>query len=435
MPSAQSRRRVLVLADQAASSLSNVVVAVLVARSFPDETEPFAAFSLAVMVFQFTVGSVRGLVFEPELLLRGDRGRDEARRILVSYLAATLLVGIVVAAALAGASTIVGGMAGSAVLALSFVLPLVLVQDAWRYIFMADQPGRALTIDLVWVLASCVAIVMVPNGTAVGWYVVAWGAGGCLGAIVATAIGDISSGPLRPWRYLYEHRALGVRFLGEFATAQAGYFGALLACGWILGLTAYGAVRGGLLFIGPLQMLTAGVVMSTLPEARRARDDPERVHHLVRSGNALVCAATVAWTLVGLVLPDRLGEALIGATWPEAQGVLLPLGLTMIGMSIVSGALVGVRAFDGTRGLRARLQAIPFQLVCPIVGAYLMDLDGFVVGMAVGQAVGAGIWWATFRRLLAEAHRSTARHLAGARRRDRPEPVELTAFAMVDDRP
>jgi hypothetical protein len=54
--SPQNRRRVLVLADQAASSLSNVVVAVLVARSFPDVIEPFAAFSLAIMVFQFLVG-------------------------------------------------------------------------------------------------------------------------------------------------------------------------------------------------------------------------------------------------------------------------------------------------------------------------------------------------------------------------------------------
>lgn len=435
MPSAQSRRRVLVLADQAASSLSNVLVAVLVARSFPDETEPFAAFSLAVMVFQFTVGSVRGLIFEPELLLHGERSRHEARRILPSYLSATGLVGVAVSVAVAGTSVVVGGLAGAALLALSLVLPFILVQDAWRYVFITVHPGKALTIDLVWVATSCTAIVLVPNATAIGWYVVAWGAGGLLGAIVATVIGEVEWGRVRPVRYLVAHRSLGVRFLGEFATAQTGYFGALLSCGWILGLNAYGAVRGGFLYIGPLQMLAAGVLMATLPEARKARDDPDRVLTLVRGGNALVCLATVVWVSVGLVLPESVGEALIGATWNEAREVLVPLGITMIGMSIVSAALVGVRAFDGTQGLRTRLQSIPFQLLCPIAGAYLGGLDGFVIGMALGQAVGAGIWWTTFRRLLAGAHRSTARHLAGDGREPRPAPPDVAAFVLADDAP
>jgi len=395
----QHRRRVLVLADQAASSLSNVVVAVLVARSFPDETEPFAAFSLAVMVYQFTVGSVRGLIFEPELTLHGDRDAVDAHAVMTSYIGATILAGVVVGAAIWGAGVVVGGMAGSALVALALVLPIVLVQDAWRYVFIVGRPSAALLIDLVWLASSCVAILLAPDGMSVSWYVLAWGAGGIAGAILATAVGRLRLAVSRPWAYIVENRELGFRFLGEFAASQAAFYLSLLSCGWILGLTAYGAVRGAFLFIGPLQMLAAAVIMSALPEARLMRDQPDRVLRLVRGAILLLGSATVAWTVVGLLLPSSVGEAIIGATWPDAHEVLLPLGITMLGMSIVACLLVGVRALDGTKGLRARMQTIPFQLACPVAGAFVGDLIGFVVGMAVGYAISAAIWWSTLERV------------------------------------
>ncbi|HEY2998349.1 MAG TPA: hypothetical protein VGJ43_07225, partial [Acidimicrobiales bacterium] len=145
-------RRVLVVADQAASSLSNVVVAVLVARSF-DTPEPFAAFSVAVVVFQFVVGCARGLVAEP-MIQQHSAGPAENRRALVpDYLGAILVVGVAVAAVVALVAFAVGGLAGSALLALAVVLPLVLVQDAWRYMFMIDRPVLALLIDLIWLAA------------------------------------------------------------------------------------------------------------------------------------------------------------------------------------------------------------------------------------------------------------------------------------------
>jgi hypothetical protein len=411
VPSQIARRRVLVLADQAASSLSNVVVAVLVARSFPEEVKPFAAFSLAIMVFQFLVGCVRGLVFEPLLASYSDRPAAERRALVPGYLGATVAVGAVVAALVAVSSIGVGDMAGSALLALAVVLPLVLVQDAWRHMFVIDRPGAALAIDLVWLGASCGAIVLAPDGVGVGWYVIAWGAGGALGAALATALGRRSLGRLRAWSYLVRNRVLGLRFLGEYVTAQAGNYVALLACGWMLGLTAYGAVRAGNFYFGPLFTLQAGVILSVLPEGTRLRDRPDQLARLIYGATALVVVATLAWTVVGLVAPDSFGRALFGATWAEADDLLLPIGLAVAGMAVVTGGLVGVRSLDGTKGLGARLRTIPFQLVCPIVGGLVGDVMGFAVGMAVGQVVSAGVWWRTFLRLLT---RQRIRLLAGA---------------------
>jgi hypothetical protein len=400
VPTARNRRRVLVVADQAASSLSNVVVAVLVARSFPDETEQFAAFSLALMVFQFAVGGVRGLLYDPLLALYSDRPRAVRYGLVPGYLGATFTVGLPLAGLIGLVSLALGGTVGSALLALAIVMPLVLVQDAWRYMFIVDRAEMALLVDVAWLLVSCGAILLAPDGVAVGWYVLAWGAGGILGAAIATVAGRRWLGRLRAWSYVAEHRDVSFRFLGEYVTSQAGNYFSLLACGWILGLTAYGAVRAANFYFGPIFTLQAGVILSTLPEGRRLRHRPVQLRRLVYGATALVSIAAAAWTAVGMVLPASYGRALFGATWAEAQDILLPMGLAMIGMTLIAGGLVGVRSVDATKGLRARLRSIPLQIVCPLAGAYIADVLGFAVGMALGQVLAAGVWWRTFLGLL-----------------------------------
>jgi hypothetical protein len=400
VPSPQNRRRALVIADQAASSLSNVVVAVLVARSFPDEVEPFAAFSLAIMVFQFLVGGVRGLVFEPVLSLYADDSFRERRAILPGYLGATVGVGVVLAALVGGAGLVIGGLVGSALAALAVVLPAVLVQDAWRYMFLVDRPRAGLAIDVIWLASSCVAIVLVPAGSDVGWYVGAWGAGGALGALAATALGQCIPAPSRGWTYLVNHRELGWRFLLEFGTSQAAFYASLLGCGLILGLDDYGAVRAGYLFIGPLLTLQAGILLSVLPEGVRLRDQPGKLMRLALGGSGLIVAATIGWTIVGLSMPDSAGTALFGPTWFRTDDILIPIGMTMAATGLISGGLVGVRSLDGTKGIGARLRSIPFQLVCPLVGALSGGLVGFTLGLALGQASAAAVWWSTLVRMV-----------------------------------
>jgi hypothetical protein len=413
---ATNARRVLVVADQAASSLSNVVVAILVARSFATP-EPFAAFGVAALVFQFTVGCARGLVAEPMISQHSARAEADRRALVPSYLAAMFTFGVAVAVVVAVTAVAFGGMVGAALLALAVVLPLVLLQDAWRYMLMIDRPALALTIDLVWLAASCAAIAVAPGSAEVGWYVLAWGAGGTLGAAVASAIcwRCFDRRP-RPVRYFREHRALGVRFLGEYAAAQAGTYLALAGCGWILGLNAYGSVRAAWIFFGPIMTLQAGVLLAALPEGMRLREQPERLLRLVVGASLLVAAASLVWTVVGVVLPDSFGRALFGPTWASADDILVPMGLAMVGASCIAGGLVGVRSLDGTKGIGARLRSIGFMVVCPLGGAVIGGLMGFVVGFALGQVLSAVVWLLTYMALRAEAVPSAAapgHHLVG----------------------
>jgi hypothetical protein len=408
MPAVQNRRRLLVLADQSASSLSNVVVAVVVARSFPGETEQFAAFGLSMLAFQFIVGCVRGLLFEPPLSLHAERPRERRAQMLPGYLGATLLVGAAIAGLVAAIAVTVGGMAGSALLALAATLPFVLVQDAWRYFFLVDRPHAALAVDLVWLATSLSIIVALPAGQSIGRYVLAWGVGGAIGAVLATVVERRSIEGLRAWSYVRDHGALGWRFLSEYLMTQTGNYAALLTSGLLLGLSAYGALRAGNLYLGPLLTLQAAVILAALPEAARLRDQPDRLVRLIAGAAAIVAVPTLAWTTVGILVPESFGRSVFGATWAETRRVLLPMGVAQTAVAFAAAGLVGVRALDGTKGIGAQIRSAPFLLVCPITGAVVGGLVGFGVGLVLGQTITAAIWFSTFRRLLAQRRKPPA---------------------------
>jgi hypothetical protein len=135
----------------------------------------------------------------------------------------------------------------------------------------------------------------------------------------------------------------------------------------------------------------------------RLRERPDRLLRLVVGASLLVSAASLAWTAVGVFLPDSWGRALFGPTWASADDILVPMGLAMVGAGFIAGGLVGVRSLDGTKGIGARLRSIAFMIVCPLGGAVVGGLTGFVVGFAIGQALAAIVWLVTYGALRAEA--------------------------------
>ena len=128
------------MADQAASSLSNVLVAILVARSVGAES--FGAFGLATVVYGLVLGLVRALVGEP-FLGRHSSDPPEVRRGLVPELVGvTLMVALLGSLVVAVVGLGVGGLAGSALTALALILPLVMVQDTYGSPSWSTGPRR-----------------------------------------------------------------------------------------------------------------------------------------------------------------------------------------------------------------------------------------------------------------------------------------------------
>jgi hypothetical protein len=403
------------MADQGASSLSNIVVAILVARSFTS-AEPFGAFAVAQLGYALALGGSRAVVGEPLLSLYSGAGPSERRRLVADLHGAAFFLGLVGSLILVPVSIVVGGISGSALLALALVLPFLLVQDAWRYLFIIDRPAAALAVDMTWLIAVIVILPMAPKNADIDWFVIAWGGAGALGAVVGTVLGwGLPSRP-HPWRWMVQHRTTGSRFFGEYVTVNAlGQF-TQAALGGIAGLTALGAVRASSVFYGPLNTVHAGIYLVVVPEGVRMRDRPEKMRMLARLVSLGQAGIAAGWMLVGVVMPDGWGHQLFGATWDEAGDLLIPMGLATITGTLISGALVGVRSLaDAERSLRARLVEAPILAFCQVVGAVWGGALGFVLGMAVGQAIGAVVWWNAFRQSLAARTREIAEGVNGAR--------------------
>lgn len=355
----EARRRLVVLADQAASSLSNVVVALLVARSVASASE-FGAFGLAMVVYGLALGGVRALV--GETFINGHAADDPGvrRQLLGEVLGATATITILISVVVGISGALVGGTAGSALVALAVTLPLVLVQDTLRYVFVIDRAGLALLIDVVWLVVVLGALLVAPDDAGATWFVLAWGLSGGVAAAVGCAVSGTRVETLHPWRWLVRSRETGKRFFGEYVTAQGSAQVPMLLLGAISGLATLGAVRASFVFYGPLNTIHHGVYLAVVPEGALLRTTPRRLQRLITTTSTLLVSLAVVWMVAGLVLPDGLGRELFGETWPGAAEIMLPMGLVMMVGGVLSGGLLGIRSLGNAEAsLRARLLSAP----------------------------------------------------------------------------
>jgi hypothetical protein len=401
--SAANRRRVLVLADQGISTLGNVVVAVIVARSLPPDG--FGAFGVATVAYLLVAGAGRALLGEPLLSRYSHRDRATRDAAIPDLLGACLTLALTGAAGVLVVGALLPGPAGAALLGLAPVLPLMLVQDAWRYAFIVDRPAAALAVDVAWLAGVCAALPLAPAGVDAQWYVVAWGLASGFGVAVGVVIGRHQMGRPHLWRWYHTTRDMGARFFGEFVTGQAVAQIVVTGVGAISGLGVFGAVRATQVFYGPLNTLHAGIYLALVPEGAQVARSPHRLYRLMVLASAGLAAVAVAWTLVGLALPDAWGTALFGRTWADAQDLMLPMGLAMVAGSAATGGFAGVRSLGAAReSLRARLQTVPPSLVLPLGGAVVGAGQGYAAGFGLGNVAAVAIWWAAFHRALGHGH-------------------------------
>lgn len=123
------------LADQAASSVSNFVVGIYVARSLG--VTAFGVFSLAWVTYGVVLNVSRGLATDP-LVVRFSGVPGASWRGAVSRSTGTaLVVGAALGAVCLMAGIGLGGRVGPAFAALGVMMPGLLLQDAWRFSFFA----------------------------------------------------------------------------------------------------------------------------------------------------------------------------------------------------------------------------------------------------------------------------------------------------------
>jgi O-antigen/teichoic acid export membrane protein len=383
------------IADQAISSITNFALGIVVARSL--DAADFGAFSLAWVTYSVILNLSRGLATDP-LAVRysgplDDRWRSAVRRAASTATALGLVVGAV--CLLVGLG--IGGLVGSAFVALGLTLPGLLLQDSWRFaFFVAGKGQRAFANDVVWAIALVPAMLIASITATTFGFVLAWGAA----AMAAALFGCIQT-RLVPRRsgivsWMREHRDLGPRYLVENVSDSASAQLQMYGLGAIAGLPDVGAVRGAQILLAPVIALRMGISLISVPEAARVlKRWPRRFQAFCLVLGGSQAAACVLWGAALFLLPPAVGELMLGSIWPSASALIIPTTLGVAAGALFDGAFVGLRALGvSRRSMPVRIARAIAWVVGGIVGAFLGGAAGSVWGTVAANFLGVVlVWW------------------------------------------
>ncbi|WP_229925006.1 hypothetical protein [Streptomyces sulfonofaciens] len=376
--------------DQAASSLTNILVLVIAARV--STTTGFAAFSMVYLTFTVLLGLNVAYVGQALVLERGDEhALGAACRSAVAFTAC--------AACAAGGPLLLGGLLaggrqGGAFAALGLVLPLVLVQDGLRYAFSAlRRPGRALAADTLRLLCVVPALVLQPQHATPARLVAVWG----LSAVPALLLG---LGLLRPFatgaavrlRGYLRRGHLGMRFAVEFCVGNASSQLAVLALGLLADPLAVGALRGATTLFGPLNVLFTSVNAFGPPVLGRLGGRRATTRAAAALG-AVLAALGLGWAAVLYALPASAGRHILGATWPSAAALLPATGGQYAVMGLGTCALVTLRVLTPRATLSVQVVFSLLTVVLMLTGYRVGGASGAAWGLAAGSALKATAAW------------------------------------------
>ena len=399
------------LGDQALSSLSNLAVGVVVARS--STVADFGVYALAFGGYTIALNVSRAVSTEP-LAVRHSGQRTPAWERAVRASTATALltgfVGLLVGLAIAAFP---GVPSKGVLVAFAVTMPGLLLQDAWRWAFFVVGEGqKALLNDLIWLLAMLAifgGLYLTDTASAFS-LTFAWG----LGAVIAAIAGRFQAG-VSPRRQLIREWVrrnwdLSPKYVGEMLAVSGTIQVYMLGITAAAGLAATAGIRGAQVLLGPVNVLNQGIRMISVPEAARALRHSYRRLWLVGLAISLgVGAGALAWGAVFLLLPPVVGRELLGpGVWTQAHEVLIPVILLQALGASNAGAFAILRALTAaTRGLRVRLISSVILITCGVGGAFLWGPKGAAWGLATASSTTLLLWWSQAHRAIA-AHRRAA---------------------------
>lgn len=397
------------IADQALSSVTNFAIGIVIARLLG--TQALGAFALAFTTYTAALNVSRGLASDP-LVIRYSGVEPAAwRRSTTEAVGTALVVGALggVACVLFGAliGPALGSSLGPEFVALGVVLPGLLVQDAWRYAFFAaGRSGEAFLNDLVWTVAQLAAFaLLLPGGTTgTAALVLAWGGAATLAAVTGVFQAGLWPRPTLVWSWIRGHRDLGFRYVAENLSLSSEHQLRVYGIGAIAGLQSVGALRVAELLLGPLNVVHFGVELVALPHAVQVvRASLRRLLNICLMVGCGLAGLMLLWGGMMLLLPDRVGLAILGSSWWVVDDLLLPVTVSTACTGMTAGASVGLRALAAARrSLRTRLAASSFRLVGALAGAAAAGAVGAAWGLVIGSLIATWIWWWQFGRGLRE---------------------------------
>lgn len=390
------------LADQAISSVTNFAVNLIVLRSVG--LREYGAYAIGFAVYLVCLNVARALCTEPLVIRCSDEPPDVAAATARAASGLSLLLGIIGGGLLVVVSLAVGKPIGTALLAFGVGLPMLLLQDSWRFVFFArGTPRAAFVNDLAWGVtqAALFAALVVVGVRGVVPLVLAWASAAGVAALVGVAqagvLPAIGAGPA----WLRRHSDLGLRFVAEFLLTRGAGQLAWFSVGAIAGLAAVGTVNAANLVLGPLQTVLLGLFVFALPEGARAlRRSTKAFDRLLLLLALGIAVSAVGWTFAVMAAPSTLLRAVLGRNWLAADTVLLPAAVAIGANGLQQVPRIGMRVLQAAREtLRTRALLAPTVPAAAALGAWQGGALGAAWGLAAASSIGAAIWWWEFRRL------------------------------------
>ncbi len=396
--------------DQAVSAGTNLGLSLAVARSV--SAREFGAFSLVYILYTVLLGLVRTTGTDV-LAIQHAGSPTRLRQVAADATGYALTVG-----ALAGSACLLLALTGlwherALLLVLGLGFPLLLLQDAWRGVLLAQtKPRGALANDLVWavvqfgLLGLCWALA----GPLPIWgFLAVWAAGAAAGAVFGLVQTRIVPRPRLPHRWVRGNRQLALPLLLTELLVQLPAQVTYLLVPLFADLGQLGVLRATYLLFGPIGLVCQSIGALALPDAVRVADRERARRLAVRVSVALAVVAT-GWSVVVLALPSAAGHAVIGASWTSSPWVRVFLALSLVAEAVLVGARVALATWLLPRMLlRGRLVSAPVIVIGGLALVSRYGAAGLAAALAAGYTITAAVSWREVAR---------ARH-------DQPAPAEV----------
>ena len=322
-------RPVLGVADQILSSGTNFLTAFV--ASWALAPAGFATFVVSYAVVTVVLALGRAVIGEVLLAYLPTVARDERAAIVRSSTGAAMVLGVV-----GSAVCLAGGALGhdtlSGLVWLAPWVPVALMQDARRFVFLSQgRPGHALASDGAWAAAQVVVLGVLALGGigfSVAGLATSWGVGALMGLLVAAALGGGSLRPCCPRAWARRTRSLSAWFVLTSVLGQCEIYAVLVLAGTLLAPTDAAGLRAvQLLVFQPTATVAAAllVLVTPLVAGAVARRDVEAARHARRFA---VIASVALAVVVLMVIPLR--DTLLDLLFPQYTGyaaLVVPIAL------------------------------------------------------------------------------------------------------------
>jgi len=407
MEAVQGRRAGWTLADQAVSSLTNFGLSLAIASTL-DQVQ-FGAFAGAFLAYLLAMGAGRALLTEILAIRYATAEPTMFRRVAAQAVGSSALFGVGAGALVAVFGFFVNQPLQGALFTMVIALPGLLAQDAWRFVFFAQgQPKNAAMNDGFWMAAQVmfVGIVFALGDADAARLILAWGSS----AWAATVFGAWQMGVIPDiggaFRWVRESLQQGSRFLiGEWLASTGASRITEVVAGFILGLKELAAYRGVGILVGPLLVLFSGTSSFLVPEGSRIFErNPRELEGAIRKALLVLVGLSGVAIVVLVLMPDRIGELLLGDTWPDASELSLWVGLTLPSAAILNMSAVGLRVIaEMEQSLSLRLKTTPLLVSGVLLGAIVDGARGMVILSAITMFFASILWWRASTRAVREA--------------------------------